>query len=284
MENDLRYQQFKTFFTNRRGDPGKLPDASIVIPVNAQGDQETVLEILGDIAQYKGTHTFEVVLALNNYPEGNEPEEVEFFRSMGLVVNPVPSVRRPEEAVCFSARMTGIQAASTDYLLLFDSDCRIPDSTAVIDWYIERLHKGAGLAYTHVGHFGLKRDVSVYARIAAHHGARWVKRALLGIPTTRGGNYAANRTKMLWFYDHKFLGDDLNVGPTFKAGGLPVVYSGKHKLVVLTSGRVFNGGWQKLARYLLYRLRYNMKLLPVGPNVTSRLQRGQDNVRNVKTR
>ena len=284
MERPENFEKLKIFFEVRRGDPGMLPDASISIPVNAQGDLETVLDILNDIAKYKGRHTFEIILAINNFPEGKEPSEIELFRSIGILVEPSPSVRRPEEAVCFSARMTGVKSTHTDYLLLFDADCRIPNATALIDWYINQLHQGAGLAYTHVGHYGLKRDLSVWARIAAHHGARWVKRQLLGIPTTRGGNYAVNRTKILWFYDHKFLSDDLNVGPTFKAGGLPVVYSGKHELVVLTSGRVFSGGWRKLVRYLLYRLRYNMKLLPVGPNVTSRLKRGEDNIRNVKPR
>jgi hypothetical protein len=128
-----KFDQLKKFFTERRGDPNKLPDASIAIPVNAQGDLETVLTVLNDIAQYKGSHTFEVILAINNYPDGQEPPEIEIFRDMGLLVAPTPSVRRPSEAVCFSARMTGVRAASTDYLLLFDADCRIPNATALID-------------------------------------------------------------------------------------------------------------------------------------------------------
>ena len=276
------YELLRTFFTDRRGDPGKFPDASIAIPVNAQGDCETVLGILNDIAQYRGKHTFEVILAINNYPEGNEPEEIKFFHSMGVLVKPTPNVRRPDEAICFSARMTGVKVANTECLLLFDADCRIPNATALIDWYIDHLQNGVALAYTHVGHYDVKRKLSIWAKIGAHHGARWVKRAVLGIPTTRGSNYAVNRTKMMWFYDHKYLSDDLNVGPTFKAGDLPIVYSGKRKLVVLTSGRVFSGGWRKLFRYLLCRLRYNMKLLPVGPDVTSRIRRGEDNIRRVK--
>jgi hypothetical protein len=278
------YEQLKTFFMERRGDSNKLPDASIAAPVNAQGDLETVLKVLGDIAQYKGSHTFEVILAINNFPEGQEPPEIELFRDMGILVAPTPSVRRPDEAVCFSARMTGIRLANTNYLLLFDADCRIPNATALIDWYIERLHDGAELAYTHVAYYDLKKDPSVAARIMAHHGARWVKRELLGIPTTRGGNYAVNRTKLLNYYDQKLLSDDLNVGPTFKANGDRIDYSGKRQLFVMTSGRVFTGGWRKLIRYLLYRLRYNLKMLPVGQDVTSRIKRGEDNVRNVKTR
>ena len=284
MMKPTNYDQLKEFFHERRGDLNKLPDASIAIPVNAQGDLETVLGVLGDIAKYKGTYTFEVILAINNYPEGQEPAEIEFFRSMGVLVEPTPSVRRPEEAVCFSARMTGVSAASTDYLLLFDADCRIPNSTAVIDWYIERLHEGAGLAYTHVDYYDLKKHPAIAIRMIAHHGARWVKRQLLGIPTTRGSNYAVNRTQMIKYYGDRLLSDDLNVGPTFKAHGHRIDYSGNRELVVLTSGRMFSASWRRVIRYLIYRLRYNLKMLPVGQDVTERIHRGSDNVRRVKTR
>lgn len=278
------YDQLQAFFRERRGDPGKLPDASIAIPVNAQGDLETVLGVLGDIAKYKGTHTFEVILAINNYPEGQEPSEIELFRSMGIVVEPTPSVRRPEEAVCFSARMTGVRAAGTDYLLLFDADCRIPNATAVIDWYIEHLQDGAGLAYTHVDYYDLNKHPAIAVRMIVHHSVRWVKRQLLGIPTTRGSNYAINRTQMIQYYGQGHLSDDLNVGPTFKAHGLRIDYSGNRELVVLTSGRMFSASWRRVIRYLIYRLRYNLKMLPVGQDVTKRIQRGSDNIRRVKPR
>jgi hypothetical protein len=277
-----KFEQFKQFFIERRGDLSRPPDASIAIPVNAQGDLETVLTVLGDIAQYKGTHTFEVILAINNYPEEAKPPEIDFFRGMGILVVPTPSVRRPEEAVCFSARITGIRPANSEHMLLFDADCRIPNSTAVIDWYIEHLHSGAELAYTHVDYYNLKKDLSIMARMLAHHGARWVKRELFNIPTTRGSNYAVNRSKMLEYYEQGLLSDDLNVGPTFKAKGARIDYSGKRKLVVLTSGRVFSGGWLKLFKYLRYRLLYNLKMLPVGTDVTKRLQRGDNNIRKVK--
>lgn len=284
MMKPINYDQLKAFFHARRGDPGKLPDASIAIPVNAQGDLETVLGVLGDITRYKGNHTFEVILAINNYPEGEEPDEIELFRSMGIVVEATPSVRRPDEAVCFSARMTGVRAASTDYLLLFDADCRIPNATALIDWYIQHLRGGAGLAYTHVDYYDLRKHPVIAVRMIVHHGARWVKRQLLGIPTTRGSNYAVNRIQMVKYYGDRLLSDDLNVGPTFKAHGLRIDYSGNRELVVLTSGRMFSANWTRLIRYLLYRLRYNLKMLPVGQDVTGRIQRGNDNIRKVKTR
>ena len=283
MEKPDNFEQLKIFFEERCGHTGEAPDASIAIPVNAQGDLETVLGLLADIAQYRGTHTFEVLLVINNYPEHQEPAEVELFRSMGIGVESIPSVRRSDEIVCFSARMAGIRAARTDHLLLFDADCRIPNSTALIDWYIDHLHNGTKLAYTHVGYYELKRNLSVYVRIIIHHSVRWVKRELLGIPTARGSNYAANRTKMLYYYEHGFLSDDFNVGPTFKAHGLPIKYSGKRQLVVLTSGRIFSRGWLKLARYWLYRLRYHLKMLPVGSDVRGRRKWTEnENVRIVK--
>ncbi len=279
-----KLSQIQKGIMKARGNPELTPDASIAIPVNVQGDLEIVLNLLGDIAQYSGSHTFEVILAINNYPEGQEPPEIEIFRNMGILVEPTPNVRRPDEAVCFSARMTGIRPANTEYLLLFDADCRIPNSTTLIDWYIDILHDGAELAYTHVEYYDLKKDLSILVRMMAHHGARWVKRELLGIPTTRGSNYAVNRVQFLKYYDQKSLSDDLNVGPTFKSNGLRIEYSGKKELVVLTSGRRFTGGWGKLIRYLLYRLRYNLKMLPVGQDVTTRIRRGDNNIRNGKVK
>ena len=35
------------------------PDASIVVPVNAQGDLENVLTLLDDLGRYEGPHEFE---------------------------------------------------------------------------------------------------------------------------------------------------------------------------------------------------------------------------------
>jgi hypothetical protein len=89
---------------------------------------------------------------------------------------------------------------------------------------------------------------------------------------------------MLSFYGQKLLSDDLNVGPTFKAKGFRIDYSGSRELVVLTSGRMFSASWLRVIRYLLYRLRYNLKMLPVGQDVTERIHRGSDNVRKPKPR
>lgn len=244
-----------------RGDPSLAPDASIVIPVNANADLERVLNVVGDVSSYCGAHTFEVVLVINNYPPDEPPKEVRTYDDAGMRVLAVPNAWRAGEAVCFTARIPGVRAAASDRVILFDADSRVPNPTAVLDWYVEQLARGAAAAYTHVGHYDVRPMWSVRARVASHHLARWVKRVVLRIPTTRGSNYGVDRTVFLPLYERGLLADDLNVGPTVKAAGRRVAYSGSREVRVLTSGRKFSGGWRRLARYLRYRLLYNVRLI-----------------------
>jgi Glycosyltransferase like family 2 len=244
-----------------RGDRALPPDASIAIPVNAQADLQNVLVVLSDIARYRGKRAFEVVLVINNYPEDDPPEEIATYAAAGMRVVSVPNVWRAGEAVCLSARVPGIRAAEAERILLFDADCRIPEPTVLLDWYVDQFASGAKVAYTRVGHYDLRPLWSVRARMAAHHGARWIKRVLLRIPTTRGSNYGVDRTAFLRAYEGGLLADDLNVGPAVKAAGGRIVYAGSPRLQVLTSGRKFRGGWRRLARYLRYRLLYNVRVL-----------------------
>ncbi|MFZ6004423.1 MAG: hypothetical protein ACOYXM_10880 [Actinomycetota bacterium] len=243
------------------------PDVSVAIPVNAREDLGAALEVVAQVCGYSGDRTVEVVLAVNNYEPEAAPAEIEQYRALGLTVAAHPSVFRSGEAVCLSARMTGIRAAAAEAVVSFDADCRIRDVTRLLDWYVEQLTDPAtGAAYGRVDYYDLRPLWSVRARIAAHHVSRWVKRVLLRIPTTRGSNYGVRRTAVLALYDQGMLGDDLNVGPTVKAAGHRVVYTGSRTLAVETSGRRFTGGWRKLARYLRYRLRYNRDMLPVLTN------------------
>src|SRR6266566_2089253 len=53
--------RLKEQFVRLRGNYENPPDASIVVPVNAQGDLENVLQLLADIAKYTGRHALEVV-------------------------------------------------------------------------------------------------------------------------------------------------------------------------------------------------------------------------------
>lgn len=246
-----------------RGDTASPPDASVVVPVNAQADLETVLGVVGKVAGYHGERSFEVVLVINNYPPGKPPPEIEAYAGAGMRVVAVPSVWREGEAVCLTARVPGARAAFSERVILFDADCLILNPTRVLDWYVEQFERGAQAAYTHVGYYDLRPLWSVRTRIAAHHLARWAKRVILRIPTTRGSNYAVDRSVFLRLYEQGLLVDDLNVGPAVKAAGGRVAYSRARSLRVLTSGRKFRGGWRKLARYLRYRLLYNVRVLQV---------------------
>ena len=253
-----------------RGDPAALPDASVVIPVNAQEDLENVLGILGDVARYEGTATLEIVLVINNYPADDPPREIGAFARAGVRTVGVPNVRRPGEVVSFTARVPGAREASSEVTIYFDADCRIPNSSALLMWYVDELRRGAQAAYSRVEYYDLRSLWSVRARIAVHHAARWTKRVVLRIPTVRGSNYAVDRTLFLRLYDEGMLIDDLNVGLAVKTSGGSIAYSGARDLRVLTSGRRFKGGWLKLARYLRYRLLYNLRVLPVRPRAARR--------------
>jgi glycosyltransferase involved in cell wall biosynthesis len=244
-----------------RADSSRAPDASIVIPVNAQGDLDRVLNVVRDVAAYDGARSFEVVLVINNYASEEPPREVEAYERAGIRVVAVPNAWRAGEAVCFSARVPGVRAASSDWIVLFDADTRVPNPRAVLDWYVDQFAGGAAAAYTHVGHYDVRPMWSVRARVASHHLARWGKRVVLRIPTTRGSNYGVDRTVFLPLYERGLLADDLNVGPTVKSAGRRVAYSGSRELRVLTSGRKFQGGWRRLARYLRYRFLYNLRLI-----------------------
>lgn len=263
---ERRLERLGSELTRIRGDPAARPHASIVAPVNAQADLENALDLLEEVARYRGRRTFEVVLVVNNYPPDDPPREIEAYAAAGMRVVAVPNVWRTGEVVSFTARIPGIRAAASERLVLFDADCRIPNPEPLLDWYVDQFDSRAQAAYTHVDYYDLRPLWSVQARIFIHHLVRWVKRTILGIPTLRGSNYAVDRTLFLRLYDQGFLGDDLNVGPAIKAAGGTIAYSGMPELRVITSGRRFKGGWLRLARYLVYRLGYNLRVLPARPS------------------
>jgi hypothetical protein len=264
--------------TRTRGDTA-APAATIVVPVNAQGDLDNVRTLLGDLARYAGPHRFETVLVVNNFPPGAPPPEAAALERPGTRVLTVPSVREPGVAVALSGRMVGMRAAHSEYAIHFDADCRVPNPTALLDWYVARLRAGDRVAYTPVRFHSLRPRASVYARIAIHHAVRFVKRVVLRIPTTRGSNYAVHVPTLLALAADGLIADEMNVGPAAKARGHRVAFRGGRRLAVLTSGRMFMGGWRKLARYLRYRLRYNRRVLPVRAGVAGRTGRERDPVR-----
>lgn len=246
-----------------RGDVNLSPDATIVIPVNAQGDLEKVLHILADLSSYTGKHTLEIVLILNNYPPQEPPLEAVVYRIDGIRIVSEPDIRRFGVETPIAARMLGVETAVSDTVILFDADCRIINATRLIDWYMKQFQSGTTLAYTHVDYYELADHWSIALRIRVHHLARWLKRVLFRIPTVRGSNYAVDRQAMTTLYRDGYLAADLNVGLAFKSNGAKIVYSNARDLWVLTSGRMFTPrGFYRLYRYFKYRLGYNLRVLP----------------------
>ncbi len=236
----------------------------MVIPENAQGDLQKALRLLTDLSLYNGEHSLEIILVINNYPPQEPPPEAEQYRELAITVVLVPNARRPGIVAPLSARMCGVEAAVSDLVILFDADCRVPFANDLLDWYIQQYKMGAKLAYTPVDYYELDDHWSIRFRIRIHHLTRWVKRVPLRIPTSRGSNYAADRHLMLTLYAEDYLADDLNVGRTFKSTGAKIAYCGAPNLKVFTSGRMFTPrGVYRLYRYFKYRLRYNLKVLPV---------------------
>jgi glycosyltransferase involved in cell wall biosynthesis len=265
-----------TASAQERPDPSD-PVLSIVVPVNAQGDLDNVRALLDDLDAYRGPHGTEVILVVNNYPPDAPPvAAVDQLERRGARVITIPALRRPGEAIGFTARIPGARAARSPWLVSFDADCRIPDATSLLDWYVAAFRSGAAGAYSHVGYRDVRPGLSIKARLAAHHGARWVKRNVLRIPTVRGSNYGVRRDLLLQLYDDGLLADDMNVGPVLRHIGRQVAYSGDRRHVVLTSGRMFRGGWQKLGRYLMYRWRYNRRVLPVREDAARHTGRVRD--------
>ena len=122
-----------------RGNLKLPPDASIIVPVNAQGDLENILHLLGDITRYAGKYLFEIILVINNYPPEEPPKEIDVYKTLGLKIIDIPNIRKPGEAPGFTARIPGAMAALSDNTIFFDADCHIPNPTALLDWYIQSL-------------------------------------------------------------------------------------------------------------------------------------------------
>jgi len=238
-----------------RGNPDLSPSASIVIPVNAKKDLKSVLNIAVDITKYRGENSLEVILVINNYPSEKLPKEIDEYDQVGFKVIGIPEISH-RGGVAIAARIPGIKRAQSETVLLFDSDCRIPNPNALLDWYISKLESDVDLAYTHVDYTDLPSGLSVRVRMFMHHFIRWFKRNIVGIPTSRGSNYAIKRKMILDLYSQGRIPFDIHVGPAVKAVGGKIVYSGDKELIVLTSGRFFAGGWKELVAYLFWRIGY----------------------------
>src|SRR4051812_4290631 len=126
------------------------PDASIVVPVNARGDLDNVRVMLSDLGRYAGAHRFEVVLVVNNFPAGRPPPEIAALEAASARVIAIPDVREPGVAVALAGRIAGMRAATTRHAIHLDADCRVPDPTAPLDFYVRTLLSGAPGAFAPV--------------------------------------------------------------------------------------------------------------------------------------
>jgi hypothetical protein len=251
-----------------RSDVSSRPNGSIVIPVNAQSDLERVWVVINDLLDYQGRYTFEIIVMVNNYPS-DEPPNLAVFQRAGVRVVSQPDVRLPGIRVAVTARVYGARVAASPLTIHIDADCRVPDPTALLNWYVEQFAAGARAAYTPVNFCDLNDDAATRARVAIHHLTRWFKRRVIGIPTIRGSNFAIDRDLFIELFDAGYLPADFSIGPVLRARRTPVVYSSAPRLAVLTSGRYFERGWRKLGRYLIYRLSYNMRMLRVRVGMTN---------------
>jgi hypothetical protein len=247
-----------------RGDAAVPPQGSVVIPVNAQKDQTNVFRVLSDLGRYGGNKQLEIILVVNNYPVDNLPREIELYEQIGLRVAAIPYVERKGE-IAIAARMHGIRIAQAGVVLLFDADCRIPDSTSLINWYLARFEEGCDLAYTHVDFTDLPPDISVKTRRWLHHASRSFRRNILRMPTSRGSNYAIRKHLILDLFAQGLIPYEIQVGPAVKSRGGKIAYSGARELVVLTSGRTFSQGWKRLVSYMIWRLGIYRRILKMKP-------------------
>jgi len=264
MERIVRPSLLKEKYYKMRGDPAMPPDASIVVPVNAQKDLVPLQRVLSDLASYPGSKRIQIILVINNYPANEPPEEIWEYQEAGIHVIGIPHVEH-QGGVAMAARIPGVLLAQSDLVLLFDADCHIPEPGALIDWYIARLQEGYDLAYTHVDYTDLPTGISVKARVFVHHTSRWFKRNILRIPTSRGSNYAIRRDLMLDLFSQGRIPYDIHVGPVIKSLGGQIAYSGAEELLVLTSGRFFDPGWNVLFQYLVWRTGYYFRILKMKP-------------------
>ncbi|MBO9343927.1 MAG: glycosyltransferase, partial [Roseiflexus sp.] len=251
-----------------RGDRSRQPDGSIIIPVNAQSDLERVWVVINDLLAYHGRHTFEIIVMVNNYP-ADAPPSLAAFEQAGIRVVSQPDVRRPGIRVAVTACVHGARVAASRLTIHFDADCRVPDPTTLLDWYVQQFAAGARAAYTPVNFCDLNNDSATQARVVIHHLTRWFKRQVLGIPTIRGSNFAIDRDLFIELFDAGYLPADFSIGPVLRARRMQVAYGNAPRLAVLTSGRYFERGWRELARYLLYRLRYNLRMLRMRAGMTN---------------
>ena len=255
MDSTIDLNQLKMALSRLRGDASANVDASIVVPINAAKDLSNIYNLLLDLAAYHGPKRIEVILVVNNFPQETPPDEIKSYQGLGVNVIAIPKVEYTG-GVALAARMPGIRAAASQTMLLFDADCRIPNAHALLTWYIAQFEQGCDLAYTHVDYTDLQPGFSIKARMFVHHASRWIRRNIVGMPTSRGSNYAIRKDLIIDLFTSGRITYDIHVGPAVKTLHGKIMYSGAKEFTVYTSGRFFEQGWGVLFNYLVWRTGY----------------------------
>jgi hypothetical protein len=233
-----------------------------VVPINAAKDLANVFNLFSDLVQYQGQKRIEVIVVVNNFAAETPPQEIKTYQQLGVHVIAIPYVERTG-GVALAARIPGIKAATSQAMLLFDADCRIPHAQELLSWYIAQFEQGCDLAYTHVEYTDLQPGISIKARMFVHHASRWIRRTILRMPTSRGSNYAIRKDLILDLFTTGRITYDIHVGPAVKAIRGKIAYSGARELTVYTSGRFFEQGWGVLFSYLVWRTGYYRRVFKI---------------------
>lgn len=242
------------------------PNASVIIPVRSRTQLTHSLALLSDLARYHGDYTLEFILVVDDFEL--IPEESEYFRNIGVhLVFTEPD--GPERAGgTIDVRARGVRAARAGITLHFAPDVRIPDPSALIDWYIESLYSEYQLAYTWIDFENRPGRLSTRLSLVVLNVLRSLKRTLLGVPTTRGCNYAVTRSLFLELYETGQLSADINIGLAARLAEARSRYSKEPRLRVVLSTRKYSARTLLYPARILRSLNYNLRAVPVAFKTT----------------
>jgi hypothetical protein len=79
-----------------------------------------------------------------------------------------PKIKERGE-IYLTVRIPGVRIASSECTIHFDADCRLPDATHLVDWYIRQFAMGFQMAYTHVGNYDLPASLAIKFRMILYN-------------------------------------------------------------------------------------------------------------------
>ncbi len=236
------------------------PNASVIVPVGSPAELKQVFCLLSDLSHYRGSYSLECLLALPAGQPWLPPERLALLDSLGLRV--VFTSARGRGGL--AARGCAAQAARAGILLHFAADTRLPDPTALVDWYVRSLFGKFQLAYSRVDFYGLPGSPGVRLSLFVLNGLRALKRRLLGVPTPRGSNYAITRSLFLDLYEAGTLSEEHPVGLAARLAQARSRYAADRRLRAYIPAHKFSPRTLLSPARILRRLRANLRALPAG--------------------